>query len=185
MIPPATDCPACCRPGGTWRTKVVIARHPLARLVSYFKMAWLGNRRKGNFSSWVRFPAWLNHVAGLSQLPEVTAAFGEEDEYHTRPVASWLADFGDSTPASQIFSLRLEHLEADMLALQAQLCGYHGYCERLPPLHRRKLEGERGPSSCGRLQGLWADAGVRRTVLAGYETDFDILGYDKYSDDVL
>eukprot|EP00927_Polykrikos_kofoidii_P066262 TRINITY_DN61895_c0_g1_i1.p1 TRINITY_DN61895_c0_g1~~TRINITY_DN61895_c0_g1_i1.p1 ORF type:complete len:571 (+),score=71.06 TRINITY_DN61895_c0_g1_i1:190-1902(+) len=62
IVPPAADCPACCNPG-QWRTRVVVGRHPLARLVSYFGMAWVGNKRRGNFSSWRLFPVWVRHVA--------------------------------------------------------------------------------------------------------------------------
>ena len=138
VVPPASDCAPCCLPG-PWRTKVVVGRHPLLRLVSYFRMAWAEKRYRGNFSSWARFPAWLQHVAGVQASEEVASVELPEDEYHTRPLSRWLEVL--SLDPSEVVVLRMERLDADFEALGATLCREHSLCRPLPPLRRQRLEG--------------------------------------------
>lgn len=181
IVVPAVDCPTCCEPRA-WRTKVVVVRHPLARLVSYFGMAWAGNQRRGNFSSWRRLRPWLLHVAGAAPSAEVASSFGPEDEFHTLSLASFLAGHG-SKPEDAI-ALRLESLEEDLRSLERELCRRHGHCRPLPLPSKRRLEATRPetPVARGRqgpaLVQLWADVAVRDAILAAYAGDFEALGYD-------
>ncbi|CAK0789446.1 unnamed protein product [Prorocentrum cordatum] len=184
-VPPAGDCPACCEPA-RWRTRVAVVRHPLARLVSYFGMAWAGNPLRGNFSSWGSFAPWVRHASGHEAAPEAGRVWESSDDYHTRPLSSWLAELGSA--AAGVTFLRLELLEADLAALSRALCALHGFCRPLPPLTRRRLEGAgaaRGRGAPASVRGLpplaalWADPAVSSAVLAGYGADFDLLGYDR------
>lgn len=148
VILPAMDCPTCCHPA-SWRTRVVVARHPLARLVSYFGMAWVGNARHGNFSSWTRLTTWLMHVTAVEPCPRIADVWFPEDEYHTQPLIHWLENsrgpYGVKSLGipSGIVGLRIERLNRDVHKLQGVLCARHGFCGRLPPVPRRRLEGAR------------------------------------------
>lgn len=188
LVMPASDCPSCCSHPSLWRTKVVVARHPLARLVSFFRMAWVSNPRRKNSSLWSGFPVWLGHASGLFFDRAIARSWGPEDTYHTRPVTSFLAEAG--VDMANVFSLRLERLGTDFRKLKDALCSKHGYCSQLPPLRQRRLEGsaratsglrqrprrrwrDAGPS----LRELWAVDFVREAMLAGYEADFLAMGY--------
>mmetsp|Transcript_68583 Transcript_68583/g.222240 ORF Transcript_68583/g.222240 Transcript_68583/m.222240 type:complete len:179 (-) Transcript_68583:358-894(-) len=62
-------CFTCCTLGLT-RLRVVFVRNPFARLVSFFRMSWQGNKLKAH-NRWEDFPAFVRYISDGSQSPDL------------------------------------------------------------------------------------------------------------------
>merc|ERR1712232_652310 len=143
---------------------VVVGRQPLGRLVSYFGMAWVGDPRRGNISSWSKLSVWLLHVTGAELSDEIGTLWLPEDEYHTRPLSQWLDQ--QRIHPSDVIPIKLERMAKDIAKLRRILCVRHAFCGRLPPLPRRRLEGhlrshDKTAGQAPPLRKLWSDDKVR------------------------
>merc|ERR1712217_182699 len=99
------------------------------------------------------------HVTKVVPSPEAADVFFHEDEYHTRSLSAWLGESrgpygvqGLGIP-SGVVGLRIEKLNKDLHKLRGVLCARHGFCGRLPPVQRRRLEGDRTRRSHGSTDG--------------------------------
>ncbi|CAE8612722.1 unnamed protein product [Polarella glacialis] len=66
FILPQHLCPTCCQHGAA-RLKLLVARNPFERLVSYFRLKWLGSPTKVH-NRWEDFPVFVQYVASRQRV---------------------------------------------------------------------------------------------------------------------
>jgi len=179
---PSHLCFTCCSQGID-RLRVVFVRNPFARLVSFFRMAWLGNPLKP-LNRWEDFPAFARRAsAGRRQIAGSVATlsqqgFSDEDWLHTRSMSDWLQD-GQSmngSVQSTIFNVvHVEHLQDEIQELERLLCTDFAFCAPLPEFPRVNSF-SLGVSSDIWSQ-CWSDQDVVWLVHERYKHDFDWFGY--------
>merc|ERR1711879_234423 len=113
-------------------------------------------------------------------MGEIATLWLPEDEYHTRPLSHWLSQ--QRIRPSEVVPIKLERMTKDIVKLHRILCFRHAFCGRLPPLPRRRLEGQvrshdKALGQAPPLRKLWSDEKIRVALLERFGSDFDVLRY--------
>lgn len=174
-------CYTCCQ-RGTGRMSVVFVRSPFARLVSFFRLDWLGNDLKAH-NRWQDFPLFVQHVTEVFDAMTIHNnvtfhdGFNQNDALHTRAISEWMEDATLREPLNltAFHVLHVEHLISELSELSAVLCRDQGYCKELPPFPRINTFSSQVPSAT--WAACWADNATTQHVLRRYRQDFDWFGY--------
>jgi len=184
-------CSTCCSIG-KGRMKVIFVRSPFSRLVSYFRMNWLGNPRKGDYT-WDHFGhfaemtlrAWelgvkLPDLDPESENGRLLANFTPEDRYHTKAMSEWLKDpmlKENPLPLKSFRVLHVEHMPQEYAEMVEALCTDFGFCEDFEPFPRVNSFQRGVPRDI--WASLWSDPKTLTAVQTRYKTDFDWFGYSR------
>ncbi|CAK9085813.1 Large neutral amino acids transporter small subunit 3 (L-type amino acid transporter 3) (Solute carrier family 43 member 1) [Durusdinium trenchii] len=155
LVVPPFMCQQCCTQG-YGRLLVVLGRNPYMRLASYFQRR-TGPKVPGSKAvDWSKFKGWVRLLHNITTntnsfqtLRGVPHLIGSDDLLHLRSAKEMLDDARILPGRSQrdFTVVHQETLEADLKALERQLCRRFGSCSALPPLPKQKERSER--SSCG------------------------------------
>lgn len=190
---PPNLCFTCCMHGNA-RMRVVFVRSPFSRLVSYFRMSWLGKLHKLH-NRWEDFPAFVRYVSDSFDaggrgnanplqrlqwsLPGSGAdEFTDEDVLHTRAISDWLQDpmIGEQPLDLAAFRVvHVEHLSHEVPELVEALCKEHGFCKALPSFPRINSFTSGVPSDV--WAACWSDTGTVERVRRRYAKDFEWFEY--------
>ncbi|CAE7714708.1 unnamed protein product [Symbiodinium pilosum] len=189
FVLPRHLCLTCCQLGAG-RLRIMVVRNPFERLVSFFRLKWLGSQAKVS-NRWADFPTYVRYVSEIfnytdayqtlpdffqhgKRMPNSVQEFEQNDLLHTRAVAEWLAS-AQPRPlkAKDFLQIQVEQLNSGMVELARQLCETLGYCRPLPIIP--KVNSFSKPISPRIWAGCWR-GGVALQAVHRYKLDFQDLG---------
>eukprot|EP00747_Dinoflagellata_sp_TGD_P179587 gnl/TRDRNA2_/TRDRNA2_30630_c0_seq2.p1 gnl/TRDRNA2_/TRDRNA2_30630_c0~~gnl/TRDRNA2_/TRDRNA2_30630_c0_seq2.p1 ORF type:complete len:579 (+),score=79.30 gnl/TRDRNA2_/TRDRNA2_30630_c0_seq2:235-1737(+) len=194
MLPPHL-CFTCCREGHG-RVRVIIVRNPFARLVSLFRLRWLGSTAFKLHTRWEDFPVFVNYVSEIYNFTDAyktrrsTFRYGAKggkrrepefeqfDLLHTISITEWTEDaFLEGKPydLSTFHMIRVERLEEGLAQLVDKLCRVTGYCEKLPPFPKINSFASSVPDGAWTI--CWRNATTIQQAIHRYRSDFERFEY--------
>lgn len=187
-------CLTCCR-HGNGRIRVLPVRNPFSRLVSFFRLHWLGSplithNRWEDFDVFVRYVSEIfNTTHAYAVLPDVffygapdrkgdLPEFTQHDLLHTRAITEWLQDrmLPEKLDINRFQIIHVDKLSDGLAALSDRLCQTYELCE--PLLSIPHVNSFSTPLSSSIWVNCWSNATIVQQVHHRYQHDFEAFGFE-------